>query len=132
MAKGINIRFPFKDTVNGGVFDVNKTTDRALKDDLISLLTTKRGHRPMRNELYSPVYDYIMEPLDDFLKKELKSELDEKIEQFLPQITLIDVLFSEDDGGNFLTLEIIFEIKSYLGTQDSIKLNIPKNETNIS
>ena len=72
MANGININFPFKDTVKGGIFETTKTTANALKADLISLLTTRRGQRPMRSSLYSPIYDYIMEPLDGFIKSELK------------------------------------------------------------
>jgi len=134
MARGINIKFPFKDTVQGGVFDVNKTTNEALKDDLISLLTTKRGHRVMRNNLYSPVYDYLMEPLDDFSKKQLKLEIEEKVEEFIPQVTIENITFSEDTSEtdrNFLSIKIFFKIQSFYELKDSITLNIPR-DNNIS
>jgi phage baseplate assembly protein W len=130
MAKGINIKFPFKETIKGGVFDVNKTTDEALKDDLISLLTTKRGHRVMRGNLYSPVYDYLMEPLDDFSQKQLKLEIEEKVEEFIPQIIIENVTFSEDTEDvdrNFLSIKIFFTIKNFFEIKDSITLNIPRD-----
>tara|TARA_R110000868_G_scaffold74710_2_gene216167 strand:+ start:4490 stop:4885 length:396 start_codon:yes stop_codon:yes gene_type:complete len=126
MARGINIKFPFKETIKGGVFDVNKTTDEALKDDLISLMTTKRGHRVMRNNVYSPIYDYLMEPLDDFSQKQLKLEIEEKIEEFIPQIIVDNVIFSEDADNNFLSIKIFFTIKNFYEVKDSITLNIPR------
>ncbi len=130
MAKGINIKFPFKETIKGGVFDVNKTTDEALKDDLISLLTTKRGHRVMRGNLYSPVYDYLMEPLDEFSQKQLKLEIEEKVEEFIPQIIIDNITFSEDTEDtdrNFLSIKIFFTIKNFFEIKDSITLNIPRD-----
>lgn len=124
MANGINIKFPFKETNVGGVFDTNQTTDQALKADLISLLTTRRGQRPMRSKLFSPIYDYIMEPLDDFIKSELKREIEQKVGEFIPQITITAILFTEEE--NLLTIEITFRIDTFFGIQDTIILNIPR------
>jgi hypothetical protein len=45
MARGVNIRFPFREDNTGGVFETTKTTDSAIRSDLISLLTTRRGQR---------------------------------------------------------------------------------------
>ena len=124
MANSINIKFPFKETNVGGVFDTNQTTDQALKADLISLLTTRRGQRPMRSNLFSPIYDYIMEPLDDFIKSELKREIEQKVGEFIPQITITAILFTEEE--NLLTIEITFRIDTFFGVQDTIILNIPR------
>lgn len=127
MAKGINIKFPFKETVYGGVFDTNKTTDNAIKDDLISLLTTRRGQRVMRSHLYSPIYDYIMEQMDDYTKKELETKIIEKVAEFIPQITITKVNFQEDFDNNILRIEIVFRIDSFFGVEDSVILNIPRD-----
>lgn len=124
MANSINIKFPFKETNVGGVFDTNQTTDQALKADLISLLTTRRGQRPMRSKLFSPIYDYIMEPLDDFIKSELKKEIENKVAEFIPQISITAILFTEEE--NLLTIEITFRIDTFFGVQDTIILNIPR------
>jgi phage baseplate assembly protein W len=126
MARGINIKFPFKETQEGGIFKTNKVTENALKDDLISLLTTKRGQRPMRSSLYSPIYDYIMEPMDDYTKKQLQLEIEEKVNDFIPQITIITIVFTENFDTNLLTIKIVFRVDSSFGTQDSIVLNIPR------
>ena len=127
MANSINIKFPFKDTGNGGIFDTNQTTEEAIKADLISLLTTRRGQRPMRSRLFSPIYDYIMEPLDDFTKSELKKDIEEKVAEFIPQITITTILFTEQEENNLLTIEIVFKIENFFGVLDSVTLNIPRN-----
>jgi phage baseplate assembly protein W len=123
----INIRFPFKDTNRGGVFDVNKTTPNALKDDLISLLTTKRGQRPMRSRLFSPIYDYIMEPMDEISKKELQIDIEEKVQEFIPQITITKINYSEDFENNILTIEIVFRIDTSFGIEEKVILNVPRS-----
>tara|TARA_B100000900_G_scaffold407354_2_gene419918 strand:- start:144 stop:527 length:384 start_codon:yes stop_codon:yes gene_type:complete len=125
MDNSINIKFPFKETNVGGIFDTNKTTDTAVKSDLISLLTTRRGQRPMRSSLYSPIYDYIMEPLDDFVKSELKREIEEKVSEFLPQITITAIIFKEEE--NLLKIDITFRIDTFFEFSDRITLNIPRD-----
>ena len=67
MAININLKFPFEDTVDGGVFAENNTSITAIRDNLIAFLTLKKGHRVMRGDMYSPIYDYLHEQLDDIL-----------------------------------------------------------------
>lgn len=78
----------------------------------------------MRSKLFSPIYDYIMEPLDDFIKSELKREIEQKVGEFIPQITITAILFTEEE--NLLTIEITFRIDTFFGIQDTIILNIPR------
>lgn len=122
----INIKFPFKNTNRGGVFDTNEITPNALRDDLVSLLTTKRGHRPMRSTFFSPIYDYIMEPMDEVSKKELQIDIEEKVGEFIPQITITKINYSENLNENILTIEIVFRIDTSFGIQESVILNVPR------
>lgn len=118
MSRGINIKFPFKDSNLGGLFDVNQTTENALKDNLISLLTTRRGQRVMRAELYSPIYDYIMEPIDSTTKRNLRNEIEKKVEKFLPEISIDDILIEEFEEKNLLNIKIIFTTTFSYGGKD--------------
>lgn len=127
----VNIKFPFRDTNRGGVFDTNEATPNALKDDLISLLTTRKGQRPMRSTLFSPIYDYIMEPLDEVAKKELQIDIEEKVGEFIPQITITKINYSEDFENNLLTIEIVFRIDTSFGIQESVILNVPRANDSI-
>jgi len=129
MAKGINIKFPFRDSQKGGVFDVNIVTENALKDNLISLLTTRRGQRVMRANLFSPIYDYIMEPIDNTTKRQLRLAVEEKVEEFLPEIIIKDIIIDENEEQNLLIIKIVFTTSFSYGASDSITLTIPREGT---
>jgi phage baseplate assembly protein W len=132
MAKGINIKFPFQDTQTGGIFKVNKITENALKDNLISLLTTRRGQRVMRSELYSPIYDYIMEPIDNNLKRQLSLEIENKVDEFLPEVNIKEILITEIEEENLVNIKLIFSTDFSYGSTDTINLTIPREGTDFS
>lgn len=126
MANSISVKFPFQRTQDGGVFETTKTTDEAIRTDLVSLLTTKRGHRVMRPQLFSPLFDYIMEPWDDISEDELREKLLQKIDQFMG--TLIEVSkvnLDIQDDGNTLRVEIVYSIIQLGGAMDGVELFVP-------
>lgn len=125
MSRSINIRFPFKQTYDGGVFDTNKLSEPAYQSDLISLLTTKRGQRVMRSELFSPIYDYLMEPLDDLSMQELKRDIEDKVRRFIPQVEIKKVGMTPDYQNNALGIKIIYTIRDYFNIEKTLDLNFP-------
>ena len=125
MAKTINIKFPFKDTYDGGVFASTITSETAYQSDLISLLTTKRGQRVMRSKLYSPIYDYLMEPLDDITQQELRRDIDAKVVEYIPQIEIKKIKFSPDYENNALGIKIIYIIKEFFSIEKTLDLSFP-------
>jgi len=127
--QGINIKLPFQETQDGGVFGLNTTTETALRDDLISLLTTKRGQRVMRNNLFSPIFDYIGEPLDSITQERLDHDIKEKVAEFIPQIEIKKIVFTPKPEENLLGIRIIFTIAELFGVEQIIELNIPTEET---
>lgn len=128
MAKSINIRFPFKDTYDGGVFDTTKTSETAYQADLISLLTTKRGQRVMRSNLYSPIYDYLMEPLDDLSTQELKRDIEDKVRSFIPQIDIKKITTKPDYENNSIAIKIYYTIKDFFNIEKTLNLVFPLQE----
>ena len=128
MPDGINIKFPFEETTEGGVFAVNKTTAEAVRDDLVALLTLRRGQRPMQSRLFSPVYDFLHEPLDNITQNQLRKELIQKVEEFIPQVDIKKILFSAKPEENLLAISIRFGIKELFGAEQTIVLSIPAEE----
>jgi phage baseplate assembly protein W len=122
--QSINIKFPFQETFDGGVFKSNTTTENALKDDLISLLTTKPKQRVMRSNMYSPIFLYIHEPLDDILQQRLQSDIKDKVATFIPQIIIQGITFTPKPE-NLLGITIIFSISELFNTTQTVELNIP-------
>lgn len=121
----ISIKFPFKETTQGGVFMTNETTLEAIQTDLISLLTTKRRNRVMRTSLYSPIWDYIFEPWDDISEATLKDELIEKIGEFIIEVEVVDIQFTFTGEENLLEIKIIYRVAELGGIQDDVSVVIP-------
>lgn len=121
----ISIKFPFKETRQGGIFYPTTTTLESVQTNLMSLLTTKRGHRVMRNNFYSPLWDYIFELWDDISSETLKSELIEKISEYIPQVEVSEILFNFIDADNILEVEIKYKVSDLGDIKDSISISIP-------
>ena len=121
----ISIKFPFRETQQGGVFMTNKTTQESIQTNLISLLTTKRRNRVMNNSLYSPLWDYIFEPWDDISESRLKNDLISKISEFIPSVEIVDIQFNFDDVENLLEVKLIYKIIDLGGVSDSVSVVFP-------
>lgn len=121
----ISIKFPFKETRNGGVFMANQTTVESIQTNLISLLTLKRRHRVMHNSLYSPLWDYVFEPWDDISSTTLRSELIDKIGEYIPQVEVVNILFNFDETQNLLNVKIVYRITELGGVEDQVNITLP-------
>lgn len=121
----ISIKFPFKETQSGGIFYPNTTTLEAIQTNLISLLTTKRRNRVMRNSFYSPLWDYIFEPWDELSSTSLKMKLIEKISEFITQVEVVDIVFTFIESENLLNVKIIYRVSQLGSISDSINISLP-------
>lgn len=123
----ISIRFPFRETQKGGVFDANSTSSEALGTNLISLLTMKRKQRVMHNSFYSPLWDYIHEPWDEISEETLRGDLISKINEWIPQVSVKLILFKFEPNGNsnLLEVKVVYTIPSLGDVEDSVLLEIP-------
>jgi len=125
----IGIKFPIERTLDGGVFESTKTTEKALRTNLIFLLTLKKGHRVMRSNLYSPLYDYIMEPFDENTEDLLTEDLNDKIKDYIPQITITGIEMKlREDLENTVSIKITYTINVLGGIQDFVTVILPTQE----
>lgn len=120
----IGIKFPFQESFDGGVFRYTRTTPEAVRTNLIALLTMKRKQRPMHNNLYSPLWDYVFEPWDEISADRLKTALFEKIATFLPEVSTDDIIFSFDETTNVLTTKIVYSIVELAGATDFVEIDV--------
>lgn len=124
----IGIRLPFTQTPQGGMFGSTKTSAEAVRTNLISLLTTKRGHRVMNNRLYSPLYDYLFDQFDDRAEAELDSDLRDKIAEFIPEVEVDNIIYSFEEGTNTLTVKLVYQIPDLGGIRDQVAISINTDE----
>lgn len=124
----IGFLFPFKNTLDGGVLTSTKTTQDAVKSNLISLLTTKRGHRPMRPGLFSPLYDYLNEPIDEITISRIQEALEDKIIEYIPEIQLKQILVTPYEEENRLSVKIVYSLNFLGDSIDSVNVTILTSE----
>ncbi len=124
----INIQFPFSETNEGGVFGTNKTTQKAIRDNLLAFLTLRKGQRPMNNNLFSPLFDFIFQQFDDISEDELREALTEKLSIYFPEITLLEVRMEFKEENNLIKITLIYSINDLGGVNDNVTVNIPVEE----
>ncbi len=125
----IGLYFPFKDTDIGGVIKPTQTTRESTKSNLIAFLTLRKGQRPMHNDLYSPLYDFIFEPLDAIAEKEIIEAVDAKLKKYFPEIELKDIVLTPNEEENALEVEIVYSIPSFGSLSDSVRMQFDTSQT---
>jgi phage baseplate assembly protein W len=93
MANGvyININYPFKDSPKGFFLDLTETDNRAIKADLLHLLLTRKGQRLYNPDFGTRLLEYIYEPYDELTFSEVRAEIDNAVNIYLPQVRLNDL-----------------------------------------
>lgn len=120
----ISIKFPFERTQQGGVFATNQTTEEKIRTNLVSLLTTKRGHRVMRPEFFSPIFDFMFDPFTEAERDELEEEIIHKVSKFIPEVNIrhVDAQISDD---NTIQIDIGYSIRELGGARDNVTIFVP-------
>ncbi len=124
----INIQFPFSETNEGGVFGTNKTTQSAIRSNLLAFLTLRKGQRPMNNDFYSPLFDFVFQQFDEISEDELRNELVEKLSTYFPEITLLQVKMDFVEENNLVKITLTYSINDLGGISDNVTVNIPVDE----
>lgn len=126
----ISIKFPFQESTDGGIFRYTTITPEKIRTNLIALLTLKRKQRPMHNNLYSPLWDYVFEIWDEISSDKLKSELMDKLQTFILEVTVEDIIFTFDETTNILTTKIVYSIIELAGATDFVEIDLPIQQVN--
>jgi hypothetical protein len=127
----IGVRFPFQETNEGGVFRYTKSSDEAIRTNLISLLTTKKKQRVMNNNLYSPLYEQIFEEWDEISQDILDEKLKDVISKYITEITVEDIKYTFDETNYTLTVKVIYSIDYLQGVQSSVEVGVALQPNNL-
>ena len=122
--QSISIKFPFKETEEGGIISVNKTELERIQTNLIAFFTLQKGQRVMHNDLYSPLYDFIMESWDELMKASLSDAIQKSFETFFTDLELQEIQYNFDEMTNVLGIKISYYVID-LKVNDNIEMNLP-------
>jgi len=93
MANGITygINFPFRQSINGKYLSLSETTDEEIRSNLIHLLLTRKGYRYYLPDFGTRLYEYIFEPLDGETFETLKTEIEDSVSTYIPNLTIQNI-----------------------------------------
>ena len=115
--KAIGVAFPFD---SPGVFRQSFKEKDAIKSNLINLLLTEPGERIMEPTFGLGLKNKLFE--NNINVEELKINIGDKINQFIPQINLVNVDAQLIENSHTLMIQISYRITSS-GEQDAIEVN---------
>ena len=122
----ININFPFKQSSKGFFIDLNETDATAIKADLMHLLLTNKGERYYNPDFGTNLRKYIFEPHDNITHSEIKTELNDTIKKFIPNLTINDLVIEESEFIEYLAeIRIKYTVTDgVFNNSDSITINL--------
>jgi phage baseplate assembly protein W len=99
MAQGqfINIVYPFQNSQEGFLLDLNNTDAGAIKADLMHLILTQKGQRLYLPDFGTDLMKYIFEPNDGLILSEIKMNIKETVKKYIPNLSVNEVLVTRDE-----------------------------------
>ena len=119
----IGVAFPLDDT---NMFKGTKTIKEQVKANLINLLLIQQGERVNEPNFGVGLKYYLFEQKIDI--ESLNTVINEQINFYIPEISLIDSEVDFLDDEHLLFIKIIYSINSD-NTTDAIQLNFNQNAT---
>jgi hypothetical protein len=119
-----------KSSDKGGVFAVNYTTLNQAKDNIKSLILTRKGERLMQPDFGCDVWKVLFEPMDgSIIENQIENYILDAVETWLPYLTITNIIFDYDDNDidlNRIILEIKFALTSNPNLTETITINVNK------
>jgi len=124
--KYINIDFPFKDSPDGFLLNLNSDTQRAIKADLMHLLLTRKGQRLYNPNFGTDLLKFIFEPNDGISLNEIREEIAASIKKYLPNLQINSLTVNPDPNTEYLAVvNLSYTItEGVFAIDDSITINI--------
>jgi hypothetical protein len=128
-----------KDTANGMRFPIGLNTDggyikkssglQLIKDNLRQLLLTNRGERVMLPNFGTNIKKYLMEPLDQVLLNQVRSEILDSINAYARNIQVLKIQVIPGDerfagGGNYLIINLFCALREQEEITFDVKVDL--------
>jgi len=121
----INIDFPFRDSDKGFYFKLNDTNNDAIKADLLHLLLTNKGERLYMPDFGSDLKKYIFEPNDKITHDEIKNNLNETINRYIPNLIIDSITFEQDEIQELIIVKLSYTVtEDAFTSSDTIELKL--------
>jgi phage baseplate assembly protein W len=113
---------------SNGIFAVNYTTLSQAKDNLKTLILTKKGERLMQPEFGCDIWKILFEPMDN-IETSIENSILSAVSVWLPYLSINEIIFDYNDNdidNNRIALDIKFSLQSNPSLLESIQINVEK------
>ena len=128
---GINLKFPLR-SYRQGFFEMNNTTNAAIKENIKTLLLTVKGERVVQPNIGTNIPTLMGQLFEQTEPREMEAKIGAEIrtalEEWMPEVTLLSInVFTQETvpGGTALNPnDILVRMHyEYSGVPDMIDLN---------
>jgi phage baseplate assembly protein W len=85
------INFPFRQSQKGTYLNLTEQSGDEIRANLIHLLLTRKGYRYYLPDFGTRLYEYIFEPLDGQTFDTIKSEIEDSVSKYIPNLTIENI-----------------------------------------
>jgi phage baseplate assembly protein W len=113
---------------SNGVFSTNFTTLQQAKNNLKSLILTKKGERFKQPDFGCDVWKVLFEPIDN-IEVSIENSIINAVSIWLPYLNINEIIFDYDENDidtNKVSLDIKFSLQSNPSLSDSVQINVEK------
>ena len=125
--KTFNILNPIQNSTKDGVFKMSINSMEKYKANLYTLLFTGIGQRVMMPTFGTRIMQIIFEPLGENSYSEIDNEIREKVEYWIPEIVIHEILFGDKESdleNNSINMKISFALKADETIQDFVEIEM--------
>ena len=122
MAEPVGVKIPIQmgDT---GFFNQTFSSIEEAKSNMINLLLTRKGERPMQPDFGTNIYNYLFDQMTGDLSNSIQQEITYAVETWLPYVELAEVLVDAGPTNmdrNRIDITVSFGLKRNLKEHDEI------------
>ena len=90
MADGITygINFPFRQSEKGFYLSLSEESSEEIRSNLLHLILTKKGSRYYLPDFGTRIYEYIFEPLDGETFDSIRTDIEQQVAKYIPNLTM--------------------------------------------
>lgn len=119
MATGIGITLPIT-RGTGGYFAQSFDIITAIKSNVINLIMTRKGERPMEPTFGCDIQNFVFEQMGDTFNSAVDNAVRSSMTTWMPFLNVISVDVATDNDHNLTTVIVNFSLKSNVNVTDTI------------
>ena len=106
------IKYPFtSDNDDGTYIDLNQTYADGIKSQVLHVIFTPKGQKLRDPEFGTDIIRYVYSPSDSLTFNEVKNEISEKINKYVPSVTFRDIsIYDDEEGDNGIIIMVEYSV----------------------